>query len=342
MKRLLLLLPVFLIVLTSGCIMPEGLNIPFFSSGPTYESDVLIVKDLSAIPSTVRAGENVRVIAYIENLGKDAVPQKSITTDATLQNHGVVVRLYDHCEGLFTSVTPTCTGGSSTGKGCKFDKILAGETVVVDWTLKSASGLKLATPCDLKVYVQYPYTTDGLTTISFIGQNEYKRQLEAGTFKSTGHYTAKGQGPVKTFFTVNDQEPIPAASAGTTSYTSASLDFQNMGYGFLADPTSTVPKTPGARIINESFKLIIPNALTPDTKNCELKEDAAAAAVSGAKTYIPKTDVKLIKNKRSLPCNLKIAPDSANMKETSFQLKAQASYLYEFRKSARVTVNPLV
>ncbi|MEE9406410.1 MAG: hypothetical protein V3V26_03320, partial [Candidatus Aenigmarchaeota archaeon] len=220
MKRLLLLLPVFLIVLTSGCTMPGGLNIPFLSSGPTYESDVLIVKDMSAIPSTVRAGENVRVIAYIENLGDDAVPQKSIESDDKLKGKGIVVRLYDHCEGLFPkdNIKQRCGEITGTGTTCEINKILAGETVVVDWTLKSASDLKLATPCDLKVYVQYPYTTDGLTTISFIEQNEYKRQLEAGTFKTKGHYTAKGQGPVKVFFTVNDQEPIPAATG--TSYTS--------------------------------------------------------------------------------------------------------------------------
>ncbi len=338
MKRLLLLLPVLLVVLTSGCTMPElpgGIQLPFFSTGATYESDIIIVKDLSAIPSSVRAGENVRLVAYIENMGDDAVPQKSIGLDEKLKDEDVVVQLYDHCEGLFqkSGISVSCPSGvpGADNTNCTFSKILAGETMVVDWTLKAAKDVKLETPCEFKVYVRYPYTTDGLTTLSFISQNEYKRQLEAGTFKTKSHYTTKGQGPVKAYFTVNDQEPIPAASPGTDSYTSVSLDIHNMGYGFLADPTSGKTGTKGPRIIKESFNLTIPGDTPIDAGNCELTEKDGH--------YVPNEDVKLIKDKRSLPCSLKIPADIN--KEATFQLNARVSYLYEFRKTAKVTVSPV-
>jgi hypothetical protein len=186
------------------------------------------------------------------------------------------------------------------------------------------------TPCELKVYVQYPYSTDGLTTISFIKQSEYQRQLEQGTFQAKAHYTAKGEGPVKIFFNVKDQEPIQAATQ--PSFTSVSLDFQNMGYGFLANPTPDVEKT-SPRILNSSVKLTIPAELM-GFSDCQFGEGNALKTIP--------EDIKLIQNKRSLPCRIKIIEDSSVNKEVTFQLEAKASYLYEFRQSAKVTVSPPV
>jgi hypothetical protein len=81
MKRLLLLLPVFLIVITSGCVLPGGIELPFLGGGVTYESDIVIVKDIRAIPNSVRAGEQVRLIAYIQNTGSNTVPDTASLSD---------------------------------------------------------------------------------------------------------------------------------------------------------------------------------------------------------------------------------------------------------------------
>jgi hypothetical protein len=342
MKRLLLLLPVFLIVITSGCVLPGGIELPFLGGGVTYESDIVIVKDIRAIPNSVRAGEQVRLIAYIQNTGSNTVPDTSSLSD-DMKTKKIKVELYDHCSGLFDTgdIEVTCGGTATKGKtGCEIDKLLPGEIREIDWTLRSNPNTNLVTPCELKVFVQYPYATDGLTTISFIQQAEYQRQLEQGTFQTKAHYTAKGEGPVKIYFSVKDQEPIQSASAGTASYTSVSLDFQNMGYGFLANPTPDVEKT-SPRILNSSIFLKIPKDMPIKIGECELVSFVEADTLELA-GYMPKEDVKLIQNKRSLPCRIKIIEDSSVNKEVTFQLEAKASYLYEFRQSAKVTVSPPV
>lgn len=328
MKRLLLLLPVILAVLASGCTMPGGIELPFFNTGVTYESDVVVVKDLRAIPGSVRAGEQVRLIAYIENTGKNTVPDNDALSD-DLKGTPITVELYDYCSGLFSKseIEQNCMGSRETGKtSCPITKLLPGEVKEVDWTLKSDRDVKLMTPCELKVSVQYPYATRGLTTITFIEQGEYQRQLEQGTFSPKSHYTVKGEGPVKAFFTVKDQEPIQATTE--ESFTSVSLDFQNLGYGFLANPT---PGEGSPRILNSSVDVTIPEELKKFS-DCELTLD-------GGEIKLPE-DVKLIQNKRSLPCRIRIMDDDKVNKEATFQLEAKASYLYEFRDSARVTVNP--
>jgi hypothetical protein len=316
MKRLLLLLPVFLIVLTSGCTIPGLDNL--IGTGPVYESDVVVIRSMQAYPSVIRTGEQMRLVTYVQNTGDKTVP----ASDA----ENIKVTLYDHCTGLFdeSSITPNCPDGNNEGKTvCNVKQLLPGETKEMDWTL-FPNPTKIATPCELKVSVTYPYTTNGLSTISFVEPKEYQRQLEQGSFSAKAHYTAKGQGPVKAFFSVKDQEPIPAAEG----FTSVSLDFHNMGYGFLANPGPATGTVTGPRILAESVTMKVPEELLP-VKDCEYGKDSELK---------PDEDVKLIKNKRSLPCKLTIPTDVD--KETTYQLEVSATYLYEFRQKTKVTVNP--
>jgi len=329
MKFLLLLLPIA-VLLVSGCTIPgTNINIPFpWLNTISLENDVVVIKDLSAIPDEVTANQQIRLIAVIQNTGSSEFPLSNPKPESPLENK-ITVELFDYCQGLFDSASvevDACPGDpNSAKKSCEITKLLPKESTEVSWTLTPKSDIKLITPCDLKVSVTYSYITDGLTTVHFINSLEYSRQLAQGTYASKASTVSLGQGPVKAWYEIKDQQPIPAAKEGSTpTQNSVTLNIENRGTGFV-------------RIVSGWDEK--PSIFLKDITN-EIFDDPFKTDKQSKCSFSEKRIIPLVQDKRELICHIKQLTDNDVPKETTNQLKTQIHYLYEFRKEAKVVVNP--
>lgn len=344
MKTAVVLPLLMLIVLTSGCTIPGlGIELPFFG-GPQvkeYEHDILIIKSLQAIPPTIAPGQQVRLITYVQNIGKEKIPQED--------GKKVVIELYDYCDGLFTlkENAINCPGKEDINNdehraGCEIDKILPGQIVEVDWVLEANKDIKLETICPLdgmKIMVKYPYITTSLTTITLINADEMQRQIEEGSFQRKESYIVAGQGPIKPFLYVEDAQPISQESQTTVF----SLQIENKGSGFLAKPDGSkdivIPQEKVGIKMPDKFK-------ETDAKECNFKQ--GSATIKGKNkigNYIPADEegIRLIfKKSPKLLCEFNIPqPGTLNIaKETTLHATVDIEYEYEFRASVKVVVSP--
>ena len=321
---MLLALPVALVVLVSGCVIP-GLDFILGGRTISYEDDVVVVNELRAVPDKVNPNQKIRVIAYVQNIGEKSF---SGTASSTSIAGTVDVSLYDHCSGLFTIVESRC-GGNPNGNSdtCKLDNFLPKEIKQVDWVLQPSPSTRITTLCNLKVAASYPYTTLGVTSVGLINPNEYQRQLELGQFSSVQSTITKGQGPIKAYVEVKDQQPL-IANSGESIIT---LNIENAGSGFLAlDPTAT-SATPndirGPAILKGRVITTLPTA------------DGITQGADCRFVPNPQEDIRLIRDKAPpLVCNIKLPDASKVAKETTTQISTEASYQYEFRAQVPVTV----
>ena len=331
MKNLILLLTLITIVIISGCTIPgTGIEIPFIPDifGPAtveYENDVVIIRSLTAIPSTILPGQETHLVAYIQNLGSKTLPLDD--------GEPITIELYDYCEGLFPkeNIKVKCPGEKESDLGvleCKIDKLLPQETKEIRWALKPKSDIKLKTTCPLdgmKIYVRYPYRTSGLTTISFIDQREMQRQLEQGTFEKKTSYIVAGEGPVKAYITVEDQQPISTYTGATTVI---ALQIENKGSGFVY-PVEVDGKN--VHIKAEDIDINLQDLAHATDADCSFNKIGSI--------YHPEHDIRLIQDESSkLLCKIKAPSNVAT--ETTKTVTVDIKYLYEFRKSVKVTVEP--
>jgi hypothetical protein len=321
-KAILLILPVIAVVMVSGCT-----DIPFFSGlfGPQvvkYENDIVVIRSLDVTPNTVFPEQTARVTTYIQNQGKDEVPN-------------VRVELYDYCKGTFKIKDMTCNGKTESVETstCSIEKLSPYETREVRWTIEADAGIKLKTVCPsdgLKVSVNYPYKTEGVSTISLINSNEMQQQMSDGTYSEKQSYIVAGQGPVKGYITVEDKQPVPV---GISSGDKTVIGFQlkNEGGGFLAfapDANPAANEKPKIRI--ETFDL--PKAgpsmvISTESESCsQLKPD-------GKIGLIQQESPKAV-------CSVTITDMEAITKESTSTMKFSISYNYEFRSRAKITVMP--
>lgn len=310
----LLLLALAAVIAVSGCT-----SLPFLGGGTiSYDNDIVVIRELSAVPQTIGKGQTLKVLAYVENVG-----DKSLGKGADVEG-SVSVNLYDYCSGLFTIQSSAC-GGVASGQSaeCAFDKMLPKETKLVEWVLKPSEDTKLTTKCTLRVAARYPYETDGVTSITFINPNELERQLQQGTFKPLSSTNSLGFGPIKANFEVRDQQPIPASrtSAQTPVYTPVFLQIENRGSGFLA------PQPDGKSVIKSGQVTLDVAGLALNAPNCRW----TATGIS--------EDVTLIKSKAApVLCEIVAPSEDAVPKELTKQLGVSIKYDYEFRKEIQVTV----
>jgi hypothetical protein len=334
------LVPLFLVLtaMSSGCTVPIlGIEIPglpdFPGFGPTvveYEHDVLVIKSLEAIPSEIDAGQTTKLIAYIENVG-----DRTVGETAGKSNWDVEIELYDYCQGLFTPSVTTCRG-SATGTKCTIGKILPGEIVPVVWTLEQKGDVKLKTICPpdgMKVSVKYPFSTNSLTTISFITKEELERSLEQRETKSTESYIVVGEGPIKPYLTVEDKQPIPVYDGARTSL---QLVLKNAGSGSLASTyneniAGTVREVNGLEgSAVEVTGLGGVNGMKPES-DCKFKDGRLSE------------DVRLIgKESQPLLCRLDLSNlDGSFTRTATRHVEVEVDeYEYMFTKSVQVVVNP--
>ncbi len=333
-----------LVLSISGC---TGIELPIIGNicipgltctGSTteYENDVLIIKTLDAIPQTISTGQQMRLSAWITNNGGETVPQKVFAgktgAQMTLQLDIITVELYDTCEGLFESVTPNCPSEatiSSTKKGCIIKTLLPKQTIPVSWSLvaNKADKIPLETPCNLKVYVRYPYQTKSMTSISFVDYTEYQRMLDTNTFKAITSYITEGYGPIKPYLTVEDTQPIPV-ERGKESTTSMAFQIKNKGSGVLSFFQQDSYGNPYIAILNQDIKI------QSDVKNYDIgKQIESKITEMGNIQFVNKESPKQT-------FAIKTPSDNQIEKIATYYVTTSVDYMYEFRKEIKVTIKP--
>ncbi len=334
------LLPVvlLLVVSVSGCTIPgmDWLCIPGLTcTGGTveYENDVIVISTLDAVPSTVSTGQQFRLSAWIENKGGETVPQKDF------QNNPVKIKLYDTCEGLFKSIKVTCPDGEKETTECQITSILPKQKIPIFWTITAndKDKIPLETSCNLKVYVQYPYRTKSITSITFVDYVEYQRMLDENKFSAITSYITEGYGPIKPYLTVEDQQPIPVKN-GQKSDTTMAFQLKNKGSGFLAgsiqrDDTSGTTSATGTPIIPRG-SITIESNIGSSSGSYNIKS-YIQNAIFGMQEFqlIGKESPKQHFTVET-PYNNKIE------KVATYYVTTSVDYMYEFRKEIKVTIKP--
>ncbi len=298
MKRaLLLILPILLL---SGCTIPGIGTLPFFGPATTaYENDVIIIKELSALPEKVAPGQPVKLVAYVQNVGNVLVDK-------------ITVELYDYCPGQFSPKDPRQFNPKYTT-----ENFLPGQIKSFEWELTAAQ-LKLPTTCQMKVRANYSYTTQALSTISFIHYTEYQRLLSEGKFSPRQPYIAQGYGPIKPILSTLEQQPIPVLEGSTFT---ATFEIENRGGGFLEKNQIEADKI--------SFSSL--------SKEDEEKEGSIANKLNECKKQWGTIELVQQRSAR-LACEGIPTPKVAT--ETTITITTNISYNYEFRKDVIVTIQP--
>ena len=358
MKTIIILPLLVLVVLTSGCSIP-GLD--FIFGGPAvveYEHDILIIKNLQAIPSEVAPGQQFRIIAYIQNIGDDSIPQ---TGDYGLEKidaskrEEFIIELYDYAEGLFTILDiNNCDEGNiirerpdddpevkdvATGEpvGCRIKRILPNQIIEIDWILKASDDIKLEThlPRDgMKILVRYPYRTMSLTTITVMDENEMQRQIEEGTIQWIDSYIVKGQGPIKPVLYVEDKQPISQGSGSSVF----SLQIENKGTGYLVNKVEADGGTTYENLLpSKQIIITLPGGMGPKT-------DGDCNFEGGNNGYTIKDEgTRLIYGKSpKLLCEVNLPTGKNIPKVTTLHATVDIEYEYEFRDSVNVAVIPKI
>lgn len=345
LRKSLLLVPIILVVFTSGCTSP--VCIPFLPFIPCdrvveLEDDVIVIKSFDALPQIVSPGQQIKLVAYIQNVGKEPVPQKEgqgKLEKIPIDRQKITVDLYDYCEGLFSDIRVNCEGKTNYNEHkCEITNLLPGQVKEIDWTLKAGSKdqVPLKTECDLKISVTYPYKTISLTDISFIDYHEMQNRLNEGTFRKKDSYIVSGYGPIKPRMTVEDQQPIPVQQ-GEPGRTVIALRIKNSGKGYLCRPDITTNKVVCDSKIPKDYVTIEGIGSGGDNMLRYSTEEGSTCLFRNSQL---KEDVTLIK-KESPPYLCEIEINNVNLpKETTKYVTTSVEYMYEFRKELRVTIEP--
>jgi hypothetical protein len=334
LRKLGLVLPLVLVLITSGCSQLCVIPIPGICNGGTTEftHDVIVIKSLEALPNKVSPGQQIKLQSYIENVGNKKVD-------------GIEVNLYDHCGSLFV-VNAQCPGVTTPPASpvavCKDVSLLPHQTKSVSWTLTSEQSTKLLTECKLRIYANYSYETDSVTSITFIDYDEYQKMLDEGTFTTISSYITEGYGPIKPYLTVEDPQPVPVAK-GRGGTITLGFQLKNKGNGFLSGsntvPYSAANPSMDATKIANVYDIVtdvgagsspIPTGATNVHKGLN---DCLKNMSSSGFTLIDKESPKVI-------CSIPL-PDKVNLpKQSTIHVTTQIEYKYEFRKDILVTVEP--
>ena len=226
MKRALgLPLLILFVLAVSGCTIPgTDICIPIpFLNGQTinYANDIIIIKSIQVTPSaTVKSGQTMTLYADIQN-----VQDPELAAGEKIQS--VSVELYDYCTTLFEN-----DPAETLNDECRDTFEMSPQEIkTCYWTLKPRD-VNLITPCELKLKVNYKYTTRTVTSITFIDAEELEARIRRGESWKTEGSTSRGYGPVKAYVEVETQEPVPY---GRTSETpaSVSIEIKNVGQGYI-------------------------------------------------------------------------------------------------------------
>jgi len=341
-----LLLPItfLLAIFVSGCTIPGfgEFCIPGFGTcGGTveYENDVLVIRTLDAVPSTVSTGQQFRLSAWIENRGSETVPQRNLYGRAKDQKISIV--LYDYCEGLFKDIKVSClekedkitAGGKEVG--CNISRILPKQTIPISWTLvaNDEKTIPLQTSCTLKVYVRYPYETDSITSITFIVYFEMQRMIAEGKFSTVSSYITEGYGPIKPYLTAEDTQPIPVQN-GQASTTAIGFQVKNKGSGF--------PVYSDIIMVIETNRQNSEIEIQPREKQTGQAYDIGKLIFDNLTERLkPSNKMQFIGKETPKEIFPIKTPWEINLPKTAtYHITTSVDYLYEFRKEIKVTIKP--
>lgn len=216
MRKLILLAPVLLVVLASGCTIP-GLDFLFPGGGANYDGsiDLIVINSLSAVPSSVSKGQTLTLYADVQNLEKLGKGDKKVT-----------IHLYDYCSNLFTLNDPTASNP-------RIEEVGPQEINTVKWTLTAKDTINLKTMCTMKVRAEYPAETNVITNVALMSESERDRRLRTGeSLTISAQSPTIGAGPIKPFIQVEDPQPVVYYDANTPIRLSVQL--KNVGSGFVA------------------------------------------------------------------------------------------------------------
>ncbi len=330
-----LIVLLLLVVVVSGCTVPgtdiEIPGIPEIFGGGTqidYTDDIIVIRSLQVTPSTkVKAGQTLTLYADIQNVQD---PGKASGDDVE-----VTVNLYDHCTSLF-DVLDINGGEPETGTSTKL-KMSPQEIDTVSWELR-ADDVKLITPCELKVKVEYTYATETVTSVTFIDDGELQDRIRRGESWKVSGSTTRGYGPVKVYMAVETQQPV-----SDETQASISLKIRNDGNGYVKD--SRILKGPEDDSADSYF---VPPMLS-NGNILEWKDDNGNPTEPCDFTYSEEADdtgamveaVKIIR-KESTPkfCNIGVKDGDAIDVEQTYTVSSKVGYTYEFRKSLTVQAEP--
>lgn len=328
MKRALalpLLIPLVLAV--SGCTIPgTDIELPFpdifGDTTVNYANDIIIIKSMQVTPSTtVKSGQTMTLYADIQNVQD---PEKA----AGERIESVSVELYDYCTTLFKNDIK-----SSLNKECQGTFGMSPQEIkTCHWTLIPRD-VNLITPCQLKLRVNYKYTTRTVTSITFIDSEELEARIRRGDAWKVSGSTSRGYGPVKAYVEVETQQPVPY---GDTSKTPASVSIviKNVGQGYIKDAEL-------------SGNLIHTQWLDADGQLIVESQTG-----SGPCKFQPNTEGSIdIIRKQTTPLFCKVRPvGDINVEQTydmmvivgeeNAGISHNKGYDYEFRKSIDVQIEP--
>ena len=324
MNKAALSMPLIFVVIVSGCSIP---GIPGFGGGETsqYANDIVVIKDQSVFPQSVKADQGITLVTYIQNLG-ERVPVEN-----------VVVNLFDTCN-VFNKISVDRPAGcdikpdkpdkSDIITGCSNIKLLPKEVKEIRWKLTpDKDSVKVPIPgCKLKVAVSYHYKTSSQTEIYFINSEEAQRQEEqAGSISQKTSVHKKSEGPIEAYVLPdkNVRQPIPTTKE--QSYFPATLYVENLGSGFLASSPEMAANV---------------EDLTIQIDGKPIKVNSLVASC----TWGTKEKITLIgKKSQPFPCQIKVPTDSDVKTEKTSRISVEFNkdYWYEFRKESSVTIEPV-
>ena len=323
----LLLVPLVFVVLVSGCSVP---GLPGFGGGTTgqYANDIIIIKDQSVFPASVKANQDITLVTYIQNLG----------TRGSVK--GVKVNLYDTC-GVFSKIRidrpSSCNKisdrGLETGQtGCDSLTVLPQEVKEIRWVLTpDQNNVKVPiSSCKLKVSVDYPYSTSSQTELYFINNEEYQRQQEQNTLSSKSSSHTKSDGPVEAYVLPdnNVRQPIPVLDK---NFVPVSLYVENVGSGFLSKP-----------IKGGDLKILFDGqGIGTKAKNGDCSWTIANNdAKTGTEIFSSKELTLIGKKSPPSPCLIGMPSDVKTEKTTRLSVEL-SDYSYQFRKESSVSIEPV-
>jgi len=339
----LLLLPLILVIMVSGCTLPWG------NGDVTGESNVLVIESLTAIPSTIKTEQKTSIVAVITNNGEESIPQSGPKNGGT-----ITAEIYDYCPGLFVPADIKCgSGGTPISDGnaasaaagrrtgpdgrrimlqgtntpvtkCQLGAMTINEKRQVEWEFRQSPEQQVETSCDMKMLLKYPYTTTGLTPIHLIEQDEKIKQIAEGTYQAKESDITKGEGPVKVWFEVVSPQPV-SVERGQPGELTIALHIENTGQGSLVNNQVKITGITLAKTdANGGDNIVITTAECEDIKNYQDKQ------------------FSLVQDNYLKVCSANISPAITDFpKESTVHATVTIEYEYEVTKSVKVTVEPM-
>ena len=307
--KLLVLLGLAAIVVVSGCTVPgTGIEIPgipdfFGGGGVTAQGDVIVFKDVQAIPSVVKVEKTTKGVVNVQNVGKET---KKVT-----------VYLFDLCPDIF----------DINGNTKQYLDVLPNEIKQVEFTL-IAKKQPVKISCSLKFSATYAGSTESTTTLSFINHQEYEKQLQSGGFRTAASQKQIGEGPLKAYIDVLDTQPVSSESTAKIN-----LVVKNTGSGYVA---STEDNVKSLLVMNAgAIKITAPGLKT--IGSCAFLKDGTNVNFD---IFTDAKDIKLIRKEASpMECTLEI-DDKSTAGTVTKLITVKALYNYVIEKDVMVTVEP--